>query len=1638
MDYWRQLWAFFYKDFYIRKIKRHYIFAAFEVIVPAALLGLLVYLRYRSTDGTYPEWRGPNEYPSSALEVVFTHKGDKLAFAPNTNYTRSLAQHLDQKSSHRFELESYESWAELSNEIRLSNRTWVALNLERVTATKLDYLLSIDAPFQYSTKKYSQENAPRNVTFVERHTLYPLIWHVFEHFSWYYHQQNIKPPTIQPQPTGRYLHDLSFDKLARFLAQFLLFSYVIFVGVYPMQIIQEKSSRIRELLRMMGQPELVYWHGIFLTGLASMIFIAVMAVSLFVIPITGYALLARSNPVVVLVVLLTFSVAVILQLILISVLFNGPTMGAMVSILFWFLPLTLCTVLLDNKDSNTYMHTAAAVKLLTAMLPPCGCYWAFKLIGFWESANIGLQFSNLNQYAAPGDNITMLDLLLTFVGSSVLLSCLIFYLDAVLPWQYGIPKEPLFLFRKSYWIATTDKSKNLAPRAQDPSIFEPAPACADPVLSIEGVTKVFGREKVIDDLSVTFHRNQISVILGHNGAGKTTTMNILTGIFPPTLGDIFINGYSIQKETKKARESIGFCPQHNVLFDDLTVEEHLNYFAVIKKAKNFEHEIDDLLSQFNLAQKRHCLVKDLSGGMKRKLSMANAMVGGSRLLILDEPTAGMDPQARREVWSILQRARKTRTILLTTHYMEEADILGDRITFLSHGRLKCVGSPMFLKKKFNTGYKMRIEKTPRGDHVPALMATVTNQLADAVIEANMDQELLVNLGFPPMQALVDLFHHLEDNKPEYGIANLGVSVTTMEDVFLAVGSADEDTGQRTTSLAASSSSVVSSTLSVMNTSTFSLTSARVDTNEPFPQFPPMRGIALVQQQFVALFLKRFHTIKRQWWMPLLVFILPVLLTLVFCFLDEWVYRYQTQKTLTYSMNGIYGATNGWFSSSVEGNYTSIFDAIEIAMRDENVADTVIPEQNFSSYLLKKAQDDPLGYKISMMMGVHERTENLTLWVNDQPYHAAASALVILQRALLKRATGIEIDIQVATHPRDSSDAQLQSLQKLVWVRFVAVFPVSLATAFLTCSIILNPIQENISKAKLVQLMSGVSRVVYFGASFVFDAILLTLSSLVMLTVILIYNPLDSFTIFNDTWEAVLLIFLMYAYAMTPLSYMASYMFNKPATGFMYLLVFNVVAGSIIVVVMAMLDSLSLLPGNPFKLDIDAVDIFLHLLNYVPSFSVVWGFSNIHVNGLARDFCRDNRKIMETMCKDPNFSPFITPCCHACPTEQPHGENYTYCFEHTSALALYKREGAGLQLLALFSTGTTLFIILLLMECNTQRLLQLISSKIRRRRFSLPTLRGDSVSAQVETEDQDVHQERLDTTELVRSGLLANSDQALVVHDLTKVYDDFKAVNHISFRVKSEECFGLLGVNGAGKTTTFGMLTGDLLCSDGNAYIRDSSIRGSLTKFQRNIGYCPQSDALIDRMTGREMLHLFCALRGIPRCHIDYVTAFIIEMADLRAHADKTIDSCSIDNSPICRAFVFKPRSSSSRMCIMVNGQFRCIGSTQHLKSKFGEGFTVQIKLRAGQEHQASRVVKLLEHSFPGHVQLHDHHQSSLHFHVTNPLLRWDVLFQRVADIDRKIGFEDAFVSDTTLEQIFISFAKTQRDPERMVTGPVTA
>ncbi|HUI23127.1 MAG TPA: ABC transporter ATP-binding protein [Nitrososphaerales archaeon] len=222
-------------------------------------------------------------------------------------------------------------------------------------------------------------------------------------------------------------------------------------------------------------------------------------------------------------------------------------------------------------------------------------------------------------------------------------------------------------------------------------------------VSIDGLTKDYGSVRAVDGLDLAIPEAEVFGLLGPNGSGKTTTINCLTGLLKPTKGTIRVMGFDVQAQGPEAREVMGVSPQETAVYPYLTGEENIRLFgelySVPKKA--LDGRVDYVLEKVGLLDEARRRVGKYSGGMKRRVSLAMALVTDPKVVLLDEPTVGMDPQARRAVWDfILELRDRGKTVVLTTHYMEEADELCDEVGIIDHGKLIELGTPGNLREKY--------------------------------------------------------------------------------------------------------------------------------------------------------------------------------------------------------------------------------------------------------------------------------------------------------------------------------------------------------------------------------------------------------------------------------------------------------------------------------------------------------------------------------------------------------------------------------------------------------------------------------------------------------------------------------------------------------------------------------------------------------------------------------------------------------------------------------------------------------------------------------------------------------------------------------------------------------------------------
>ncbi len=221
------------------------------------------------------------------------------------------------------------------------------------------------------------------------------------------------------------------------------------------------------------------------------------------------------------------------------------------------------------------------------------------------------------------------------------------------------------------------------------------------IITIDNVCKNYKSKKALDNVSLSIKQAELFGLLGVNGAGKTTLIKILCGLTRKTSGTITINNFNLDKEIDKIKEIIDISPQETSVANNLTVKENLEFFANIYN-NNDTNTINEIVDIFNLNEVLNQRAKTLSGGYKRRLSIAIALISKPKILFLDEPTLGLDVFARRELWNIIKKLQKNITIILTSHYLEEIENLCDRVAILSNGKLLKTGTIEEIKQITNT------------------------------------------------------------------------------------------------------------------------------------------------------------------------------------------------------------------------------------------------------------------------------------------------------------------------------------------------------------------------------------------------------------------------------------------------------------------------------------------------------------------------------------------------------------------------------------------------------------------------------------------------------------------------------------------------------------------------------------------------------------------------------------------------------------------------------------------------------------------------------------------------------------------------------------------------------------------------
>lgn len=305
----------------------------------------------------------------------------------------------------------------------------------------------------------------------------------------------------------------------------------------------------------------------------------------------------------------------------------------------------------------------------------------------------------------------------------------------------------------------------------------------DVILTVSSLTKSYGDLIAVRDLSLNIFRGEIFGFLGPNGAGKTTTISMICGLLKSDSGEIWINGRALEENYRECRQLMGLCPQNLVIWESLTCLEQLEFMARLYDVRRdvARRRALELLEILGLEKKKHKLAKTLSGGMKRRLNIALALVHEPQILILDEAQAGLDPQSRVLVREYIQSLAKKITVILTTHDMDEADRLADRVAIIDHGQLLVLDTPENLKSQIGAGDILEIKISEgQEEKLTRLQRTLPENLRHLAYQQGILRLMGVNIP-DVLPTLLEKFRH---NRLK--VEDITIRKKTLEDVFIAL------------------------------------------------------------------------------------------------------------------------------------------------------------------------------------------------------------------------------------------------------------------------------------------------------------------------------------------------------------------------------------------------------------------------------------------------------------------------------------------------------------------------------------------------------------------------------------------------------------------------------------------------------------------------------------------------------------------------------------------------------------------------------------------------------------------------------------------------------------------------------------
>jgi len=600
--------------------------------------------------------------------------------------------------------------------------------------------------------------------------------------------------------------------LAVFIAPWAVPSMFAFCFIaFCYALVKEKAERMRLVGAMSGLGALPYWA---INWLYNYVLFLLQLIIVLICSYTimgGFAYFTDHDFSLLLVFYLLFGAAMNSFTCAASTFFNDPMIAFLVMALVTFFLGPLVGYV--SADNALIAGTPDSGKMMAIMLlPNLALSNGVNLLVATTGDAVGrggraLTWSNI----AAGSEAPLASVLLMLVVDFILYTCLFLYLDAVLPFGPGVKEHPLFCLHaltqrrpKKTRVTSTDGAAagvELSSLAKRPERDEPTDVQGERTRVLQsqaggiraiGLSKTYPRckEPAVVNVQFGIKRGECFGLLGSNGAGKSTVIHMLCGLHAPSSGTMLAGdeGYDLRYDLRKIQSAMGTCAQDNLLWDELTGPEHLKFFAGLRRVakKDIKAHIDFWLKRVGLNSigDRKKRSRAYSGGMKRRLSVATAFIGNPQIVYLDEPSTGLDPQSRRALWHAVRTAQAGKSIVLTTHALDEAQELCARVAIMGFGLVRTIGTPADLRMRFNEGLKFIVSVHDESQR--AAMDAFVMGLGDGLIQRDA---IACTATYEIPQgavAMSHLFASMQKNKERLHIADWGITHPSLEAVFLQV------------------------------------------------------------------------------------------------------------------------------------------------------------------------------------------------------------------------------------------------------------------------------------------------------------------------------------------------------------------------------------------------------------------------------------------------------------------------------------------------------------------------------------------------------------------------------------------------------------------------------------------------------------------------------------------------------------------------------------------------------------------------------------------------------------------------------------------------------------------------------------